>query len=104
MEECLRLARRQGLHTSVNLLAYPGFTDCPSEVEASIDFFRRAEVQMVQVRTLNMDRELLAEKVGFPPEPTAGIDAYLDRLREVLPEITLGSHTPYVGRARVYVS
>ena len=44
MEESLRLARRQGLHTSINLLTYPGFTDCPSEVDALIDFFRRSEV------------------------------------------------------------
>jgi hypothetical protein len=104
MEECLRMARRQGLHTSVNLLAYPGFTDCPSEADALIDFVRRAEVQMVQMRTLNMDRELLEEKVGFPREPAMGIWVLLQRLREELPGLTLASYTPYVGRAHAHVS
>lgn len=104
MEACLVAAGRQGLHTSVNLLAYPGFVDCADEVEALIDFFRRTGVQMVQMRALNMDRELLHEKVGFPSGVGMGIDTFMDRVREALPAVTLGSSTPYVGRARAYVS
>jgi wyosine [tRNA(Phe)-imidazoG37] synthetase (radical SAM superfamily) len=104
MEETLRLSRRRGLHTSINLLAYPGFTDCPSETEPLIEFLRRAQVQMVQMRTLNMDRELLAEKVGFPAERGMGIDRVQEVIRAELPDITFASHTPFVGRAREYVS
>lgn len=104
MEESIRLARRQGLHTSVNLLAYPGFTDCPSEVQALIAFFQRSEVQLVQMRTLNMDRELLEEKVGFPREQPLGIGDCMERFRAEVPGIALGSSTPYVGRAHAYVS
>jgi hypothetical protein len=104
MEECLRLAGRSGLHTSVNLLAYPGFTDCPSEAVAMAGFLRRSEVQMVQMRTLNMDRELLEESVGFPHESPMGIDELMNYLREQVPGISFGSKTPYVGRALVHVS
>jgi pyruvate-formate lyase-activating enzyme len=104
MEECLRLSRRQGLHTSVNLLAYPGFTDCPSQVEALVDFLRSSEVQMVQMRALSMDRELLHEKVGFPAEVGIGVDALMERLRSAISELDLGSHTPFRDRARAYVS
>lgn len=104
MEESLRLARRQGLHTSINLLTYPGFTDCLSEVDALIDFFRRSEVQMVQIRTLNMDRELLREKVGFPAEPGIGIQPAMERFVAETSNLTLASHTPFVGRAHAYVS
>jgi pyruvate-formate lyase-activating enzyme len=104
MEESLRMAGRAGLHTSINLLTYPGFTDCPSEVEALIGFFRRTEVQMIQVRTLNMDRELLAEKVGFPADMPIGIDRFMDTVRREIPGIELGSKTPFIGRARAYVS
>lgn len=104
MEESLRLARQAGLHTSVNLLVYPGFTDTPIELEALIGFLRRGQVQLVQLRTLNMDRELLEEKVGFPPERGVGIECLMERVQAALPEITFGSHTPYVGRARGYVS
>jgi hypothetical protein len=100
----LRLAADRDLHTSVNLLTYPGFTDCPSEVDALIDFFRRCRVQMVQIRTLSMDRELLEEKVGFPREQPLGVDVLLHRIEAELPGVRLGSHTPYVGRACAYVS
>ena len=98
MEESLRLARRQGLHTSVNLLTYPGFNDTPAEMDALIDFLRRGEVRMVQLRTLNMDRELLEERVGFPREPAMGIAAFMDCLRADA-GVELASHTPFVGRA-----
>jgi pyruvate-formate lyase-activating enzyme len=104
MEQSLRLAARQGLHTSVNLLTYPGYTDCPSEIEALVPFLRAGEVQMVQLRTLNMDRELLEEKVGFPREQGIGIEHLIEMLRRELPGIALGSKTPFVGRAHAYVS
>jgi pyruvate-formate lyase-activating enzyme len=104
MEESLRLARRQGLHTSINLLTYPGFTDCLSEVGELIGFFRRSEVQMVQIRTLNMDRELLHEKVGFPAEAGIGIQRAMERFVAETPNLALASHTPFVGRAHAYVS
>jgi pyruvate-formate lyase-activating enzyme len=104
MVESLLLAGAAGLHTSVNLLTYPGFTDCPSEAEALVEFFRRTRVQMVQMRTLNMDRELLEEKVGFPRERGIGIGQFMDMVRREVPGIVLGSKTPYVGRARAYVS
>lgn len=102
MEESLRIARRGGLHTSVNLLTYPGFTDTPAEMEALAGFLQRGQVQTVQVRTLNMDRELLDEKVGFPSERGAGIEILLDRLRAG--GFELGSRTPYVGPVRELVS
>jgi pyruvate-formate lyase-activating enzyme len=104
MEESLRLARRQGLHTSINLLTYPGFTDCPSEADELIAFFRRSEVQMVQIRTLNMDRELLHEKVGFPAEGGVGIQEAMERFTTETPNLALASHTPFLGRAHAYVS
>ena len=60
--------------------------------------------QMVQMRTLNMDRELLEEKVGFPREHGIGIERFIETLRRELPGTQLGSKTPFVGRARAYVS
>jgi pyruvate-formate lyase-activating enzyme len=104
MEESLRMAADAGLHTSVNLLAYPGFIDTPSEMEAMVGFLHRGRVQMVQMRALNMDRELLEEKVGFPRESGIGIARFMGVLREELPGIELASKTPYVGRARAHVS
>lgn len=103
MEECLRLARRQGLHCSINLLAYPGFTDTPAEVEALLGFIRRSEAQLVQMRTLNMDRELLNERVGFPDEAGIGIENLMARITDET-GAGLGSYTPYLGRAYAGVS
>jgi hypothetical protein len=51
-----------------------------------------------------MDRELLQEKVGFPDEAGVGIDRFMDAVRSQLPDISFASHTPFVGKAREYVS
>jgi hypothetical protein len=59
---------------------------------------------MVQMRTLNMDRELLEERVGFPLERGIGMQELMDLLASELPGIEFASHTPYVGRAHAYVS
>jgi hypothetical protein len=59
---------------------------------------------MVQLRALNMDRELLQERIGFPAERGMGIQAFMDQIRNELPNIVLASHTPFVGRAHAYVS
>jgi hypothetical protein len=59
---------------------------------------------MVQMRTLNMDRELLQEKVGFPEERGLGIQEFMEAVSSALPGIEFASHTPYRGRAREYVS
>ena len=59
---------------------------------------------MIQMRTLNMDRELLAEKGGLPRRTRIGIDRFMDVVRREIPGIELGSKTPFIGRARAYVS
>jgi hypothetical protein len=56
------------------------------------------------MRTLNMDRELLHEKVGFPNERGMGIEVFMDRMRAAMPGVRLTSSTPYEGRVRAYVS
>jgi hypothetical protein len=56
------------------------------------------------MRTLNMDRELLQEKVGFPADEPLGIQEFMEEVQTELPEIGFASHTPYVGRAHAYVS
>jgi len=40
---------------SVNLLTFPGFSDCEEEVEALIGFIRRTKIDMLQLKNLNID-------------------------------------------------
>jgi hypothetical protein len=77
----IRLAADSGLHVALNLLTFPGFTDCESEVEALLELIRAEGVHEVQVRTLNIDLEMLRAAVPAPQGRALGIAALLDTLR-----------------------
>jgi len=93
VEESMRVARRYGLTVAVNLLVFPGYIDCAGETEALIDLLARTDANEVQLRTLNIDREMLAESVPAPLGPEQGIASFIATLRRRLPRVRLASHS-----------
>ncbi|MEQ8201344.1 MAG: radical SAM protein [Syntrophomonadaceae bacterium] len=85
-------AHQAGVKVSINLLTMPGFTDREEEIESLLSFVRKYGVDMVQLRNLNIDADLLFGSVGSGGE-TAGIGALVDVLREELPAVVIGSYT-----------
>lgn len=90
-------ARDQGLHISINLLAFPGFTDREEEAEALVEFVRRHRVDMIQMRNLNIDPDSLLANVPAGGE-AMGMVTLLALLQEELPEVALGSYSHPVKR------
>jgi pyruvate-formate lyase-activating enzyme len=78
----MRLCSDAGVHVAINLLTFPGYTDAEGEVAALLDLIRTQGVHEVQVRTLNIDREMLKEAVSPPDGRELGIPRFLRRLRE----------------------
>jgi hypothetical protein len=66
---------------ALNLLTFPGYTDCEGEVEALLALIEAEGVAEVQVRTLNIDLEMLRAAVPAPQGRELGIAALLDVLR-----------------------
>jgi pyruvate-formate lyase-activating enzyme len=90
------LARQAGVYVSLNLLMVPGWTDAQEEVEALIAFVKECDVNMIQLRTLNIDPDLYAAHVPLPEGPALGIPELLRRLRSECPDLTLGNHSPRI--------
>ncbi len=78
----IRLCADAGLRVAINLLTFPGYTDTEEEVEALVDMIRVEGVHEVQVRTLNIDREMLGAAVPAPRGRELGIPALVGALRE----------------------
>ena len=78
----IRLCADAGLHVALNLLTFPGYTDTEGELEALVDLIRSEGVHEVQVRTLNIDREMLQAAVPTPRGRELGISALIATLRE----------------------
>lgn len=77
----IRVCADAGVHVAVNLLTFPGYADAEAEVEALLDLVRLEGVQEVQVRTLNIDREMLRAAVPAPAGRELGIARLLEILR-----------------------
>lgn len=77
----IRLCADAGLRVALNLLTFPGYTDCEDEIDALLELIHHEGVQEVQVRTLNIDREMLRAAVPMPRGRELGIPALLAALR-----------------------
>jgi pyruvate-formate lyase-activating enzyme len=95
VQESIRYAKGQGLFVSLNLLVFPGFTDRPEEIEALLAFVRNNDIDMIQLRNLNFDPDVLLKYFPNGGEPV-GMTQFLAVLQEQLPKVRLGSYSlPY---------
>ena len=89
----MHVARCYGLTVALNLLVFPGYTDCDGETAALIDLLTRTGAHEVQLRTLNIDREMLAEAVPPPLGAERGIAHFVATVRRRLPHVRLATHS-----------
>ncbi len=102
VEKSLIYAASQGVYTSINYLIFPGVTDREEEIEAMIEFVKRTDLKLIQMRNLNIDPESYLGLIPPAQGDILGMKTMLDIFREELPEVVIGSytHVPPVGLAR----
>jgi len=88
----IKAALDQNIQVSLNLLVLPGFTDQPEEVKALLDFLRDHPIDMIQMRNLNIDPEVINRDVGFKNQGL-GITCLIETLQREAPGVKLGSYT-----------
>jgi pyruvate-formate lyase-activating enzyme len=57
-------AKEKGIYTSINLLVFPGFTDREDEVEALMELIGKTNLDLIQMRNLNIDPDLYLKAMG----------------------------------------
>jgi len=93
VEKSLRYAADKGVYTSINYLIFPGVTDREEEIEAMIEFARRTDLKLIQLRNLNIDPESYLGLIPKAQGEVLGMKQMLDIFREELPHVVLGSYT-----------
>ena len=91
-------AREQGVYVSLNLLTYPGLTDTPGEIEALLDFIEKYDINMVQIRNLNIDPDYFADKVPLDGGEVLGINRFIEILKTEIPGLAVGNYTKPVTK------
>ncbi|MDS1030356.1 radical SAM protein [Bacillota bacterium LX-D] len=94
----LKFAAEKGVHTSVNLLTFPGVTDREEEMEGLITFVQENGVKLLQIRNLNIDPDVFLKAIPQPQGETIGITRFLDILHKELPQVGIGNYTKPVVR------
>jgi len=88
----IRTARYHGVKVSINLLIFPGFTDREDEVEAWLELFSGEQVDMLQLRNLNIDPQQLFAHIPAGGE-VLGIASFLSIIQQELPQLEIGSYS-----------
>lgn len=91
-------ARAQGVFVSLNLLTYPGLTDTPAETEALLEFIGKYDINMVQIRNLNIDPDYFAGKIPLDGREVLGINRFIEILKTEIPGLAVGNYTKPVSK------
>lgn len=100
VEKSLKYASDKGVYTSINYLIFPGVTDREEEIEAMVEFARRTDLKLIQMRNLNIDPESYLELIPKAKGDILGMKQMLEIFQEELPHVVIGSYThvpPKVG-------
>jgi len=96
IETSLKVAKDCGLFTSLNLLVFPGITDRREEVEAVINLIERTEIDLLQLRDLNIDPHLYLSLFPESKRESLGIMEFLQILKKRFPHLKIGSFNQYI--------
>ncbi|ABB38473.1 Radical SAM domain protein [Oleidesulfovibrio alaskensis G20] len=90
-------AHKRGVFVSLNLLYFPGISDCELELQALDELIGTEKVDFVQLRNLNIDPEMYLELLdGIEFGPSAGFINFRRRLRKSNPWLQFGYFNPYL--------
>ncbi len=95
VRETLQVMKRHGRFRSINYLVFPGVTDTDDELDAISSFVDAADLDLIQMRNLNIDPELYRDRL---PAGTVregfGIGEFMRRLSERFPHLRYGYFNP----------
>ena len=94
--ESIHRAKERGIFVAINLLVFPGVTDQEGAVENLVSFLRETDIDMIQMRNLNIDPDLYLQALNTPGGEAIGIARMMDIMQEEFPKLILG----YFNRTR----
>jgi pyruvate-formate lyase-activating enzyme len=87
--ESIHRAKELGVFAAINLLVFPGVTDREEEVKRLISFVRETQIDMIQMRNLNIDPDLYLQAINSEGGEKIGISKMMDMISEEFPHLIL---------------
>ncbi|HLZ79991.1 MAG TPA: radical SAM protein [Ktedonobacteraceae bacterium] len=100
VKESLKRARDAGVYSSINLLCFPGMIDREREVEALLAFVKQTGLQLIQLRNLNIDPEVLLPRMPALDGmgKALGMRTMIEMIMQEAPGVEIGNFTRPVRR------
>ncbi|HZK87277.1 MAG TPA: radical SAM protein [Syntrophomonas sp.] len=92
VKNSIKYAHDHGLKVSLNLLTFPGFTDREDEIEALLALLAQGNVDMLQLRNLNIDPQTLFSRIDSGGE-VMGITNFIGIIQQEQPQLQIGSYS-----------
>jgi len=86
----IHCAKEWGIFVVINLLVFPGVTDREEEVKHLISFIEETNIDMIQMRNLNIDPDFYLEAMDSKADMVIGISEMMDIIRKEFPHLILG--------------
>ncbi|KJS17157.1 MAG: radical SAM protein [Peptococcaceae bacterium BRH_c4b] len=83
-------ARSAGIFVSLNLLLFPGLTDRTEEAEALVELINKYDINMVQLRNLNIDPDFLMQRLSPGEGELLGVPGLIKAFQKV-PGLKVGN-------------
>ena len=95
VKNSLQAMKIRGGFVSINLLTLPGITDEEEEVEAIVRLIDDANIDLIQMRNLNIDPEWYLRSIGYRATGRKlGIPQMMARIRDLNPQVRIGYFNP----------
>lgn len=90
-------AKTRGVYVSLNMLLLPGLNDQPAELDAWLEFIQATGIDMIQLRNLNIDPDIVWQ-VAPPAQPPLGVRFFIETLRRKFPDLRIGNFSRYIEK------
>ena len=97
--ESIKIARKNGLYTMVNLLVFPGVSDQEEEIEALIGLIKETDLNFLHLKNLNIDPAYYLECMPSSGSEPVGMRKMTEILRSAHPNLQLGYFNQPVRRS-----
>lgn len=96
--ESLRAAKSNGVYISLNLLVLPGLTDREEEIEALTQLINEIDIDLLQLRNLNIDPDFLFNTLPPAVGDIIGVENFIVEIKNRCPRLDIGNYSRFLGK------
>jgi pyruvate-formate lyase-activating enzyme len=96
VKDSIKYAKERGVYVSLNMLMLPGLNDRPEEQAAWEEFIEATAINMIQLRNLNIDPDIIWTRLPPTEGQEMGVRVFIEKLRQRFPAVKIGSFSRFV--------